>query len=74
MAIGLFTQGKFFTDEENKNFGRYDAAVLVAYGVNVVWRAFLQSLVARQFHGVKLMTSDAHPDLCSSAKYEKRSG
>ena len=29
----------------------------------VHWRTFLQSLVARQLHGVKLITSDAHPGL-----------
>ena len=29
----------------------------------VHWRTFLQSLVARQLHGVKLITSDAHPCL-----------
>lgn len=32
------------------------------------WRTFLQSLVGRQLHGVKLITSDAHPGLKAAIK------
>src|SRR6058998_2309492 len=36
----------------------------VTTGEHVVfWRAFLQSLVARGMHGVRLVVSDAHPGL-----------